>query len=31
MGVKLIEEALVLDYYDNDEDALYKVYQIKAD
>lgn len=28
MGVKLLEEALVPDYYDEGEDALYKVYQI---
>ena len=31
MNVKLIEEALVPDYYDENEDALYKVYQIKVD
>jgi hypothetical protein len=31
LGVKLIEEALVPDYYDEGEDALYQVYQIKAD
>jgi len=29
MGVKLLEEALVSDYYDDNEDALYKIYQIK--
>ncbi|MFN7088342.1 MAG: GNAT family N-acetyltransferase, partial [Candidatus Paceibacteria bacterium] len=29
MGVKLIEEALVPDYYEEGEDALYKVYEIK--
>lgn len=28
MGVKLLEEAFVPDYYDEGEDALYKVYQI---
>ena len=31
MGLKLIEEALVLDYYDEGEDSLYKVYQIKPE
>lgn len=29
MGVKLLEEALVPDYYDESEDALYKVYEVK--
>jgi len=28
LGVKLIEEALVPNYYDEGEDALYQVYQI---
>ncbi len=28
MGVKMLEEALVPDYYDEGEDSLYKVYQI---
>ena len=31
LGVKLIEEALVPDYYDEGKDSLYQVYQIKAD
>ena len=31
MGVKLIEEALTPDYYDEGEDALYQVYEIKPD
>lgn len=31
MGVKLIEEALTPNYYDEGEDALYQVYQISAD
>lgn len=31
MGVKMIEEALAPDYYDEGEDALYKVYQVKSD
>lgn len=31
MGVKLIEEALVADYYDEGEDALYQVYEVKND
>lgn len=31
MGVKLIEEALTPNYYDEDEDALYQVYQISED
>ena len=30
-GVKLIEEALVADYYDEGDDALYQVYEIKND
>ena len=29
MGVKLIEEALVADYYDEGEDGLYKVYEVR--
>ncbi|MFA6322969.1 MAG: GNAT family N-acetyltransferase [Candidatus Buchananbacteria bacterium] len=29
LGVKLIEEALVPDYYDEGEDALYQIYEIK--
>lgn len=29
LGVKLIEEALVPDYYDEGEDSLYQVYEIK--
>lgn len=29
MGVKLLEEAFIPDYYDEGEDALYKVYEIK--
>jgi ribosomal protein S18 acetylase RimI-like enzyme len=29
MGVRLIEEALVPDYYDEGEDALYQVYEVK--
>jgi len=29
LGVKLIEEALVPDYYDEGEDALYQVYEVK--
>ena len=31
IGVKLIEEVLVADYYDEGEDALYKVYEVKAE
>lgn len=31
LGVKLIEEALVPDYYNEGEDALYQVYQINVD
>lgn len=31
MDVKLIEEALVVDYYDEGEDALYQVYEVKND
>ncbi len=31
MGVKLLEEALVPDYYDEGDDSLYKVYQIEKD
>jgi len=30
MGVKLIEEALVPDYYDDGDDALYRVYQVNG-
>ncbi|MCK6462610.1 MAG: GNAT family N-acetyltransferase [Candidatus Pacebacteria bacterium] len=29
IGVKLIEEALVADYYDEGEDALYQVYEVR--
>lgn len=31
MGVKLLEEALVADYYNEGEDALYRVYKISTD
>ncbi len=30
MGVKLLEGALIPDYYDENEDALYKVYEVRA-
>ena len=30
MGVKLIEGALTPNYYDEGEDALYRVYEVKA-
>ena len=30
MGVKLIEGALTPNYYDEGEDALYQVYEIKV-
>ena len=29
LGVKLVEEALVADYYDDGEDALYQLYEVK--
>ena len=29
MDVKLVESALVMDYYDDGEDALYCVYEVK--
>lgn len=31
MGAKLLEEALVADYYNEGEDALYQVYEISTD
>jgi ribosomal protein S18 acetylase RimI-like enzyme len=31
LGLKLIDEALVLDYYDEGEDALYQVYEIRRE
>ncbi len=31
LGVKLIEEALVADYFDEGEDALYQVYEVNAE
>ncbi|MBU2037209.1 GNAT family N-acetyltransferase, partial [Patescibacteria group bacterium] len=31
LGVKLIEEALVPDYYDEGEDSLYRVYEVRVD
>jgi len=31
MDVKMIEEALVSEYFENGEDSLYRVYEVRAD